>query len=124
MLIIYHSIAGLGFTTTVNAQLLTVPGMPRKRTFRPTTCVLIIRCLVYFVAAVSYVLLAFLSDRFKNRSTFLLIALSFCLIGYIILIASSKTGVRYFGVFMVAVGLYATQVPHEIATTSTTNVDT
>ncbi|RFU30936.1 hypothetical protein B7463_g5423, partial [Scytalidium lignicola] len=81
-------IAGLGFTTTVNAQLLTVP--------------------VYFVAAVSYIILGRLSDRVKNRSTFLLIALSSCLIGYIILIASPKTGVRYFGVFMVAIGLYAT----------------
>ncbi|KUJ14691.1 MFS general substrate transporter [Mollisia scopiformis] len=81
-------IAGLGFTTTVNAQLLTVP--------------------VYFVAAVSYLILGYLSDKYKNRSTFLLIALSSCLIGYIILIASPSTGVRYFGVFMVAIGLYAT----------------
>jgi len=81
-------IAGLGFTTTVNAQLLTVP--------------------VYFVAAVSYILLGRLSDKAKNRSTYLLIALTSCLIGYIILITSSNAGVRYFGVFVVAVGLYAT----------------
>lgn len=72
----------------MNAQLLTVP--------------------VYFVAAVSYIILGYLSDKYKNRSTFLLIALSSCLIGYIILIASPSTGVRYFGVFMVAIGLYAT----------------
>lgn len=83
-----RSIAGLGFTTTVNAQLLTVP--------------------VYFVAAVSYIILGYLSDKYKNRSTFLLIALSSCLIGYIILLAAPQTGVRYFGVFMVAIGLYAT----------------
>ncbi|KAF8857021.1 MFS general substrate transporter [Acephala macrosclerotiorum] len=81
-------IAGLGFTTTVNAQLLTVP--------------------VYFVAAVSYIILGYLSDKYKNRSTFLLIALSSCLVGYIILLAAPQTGVRYFGVFMVAIGLYAT----------------
>lgn len=81
-------IAGLGFTTTVQAQLLTVP--------------------VYFVAAVSYIILGRLSDRYQIRSTYLLIALSFCLVGYIILIASSNAGVRFFGVFMVACGLYAT----------------
>lgn len=81
-------IAGLGFTTTVQAQLLTVP--------------------VYFVAAVSYIILGRLSDRFKVRSTYLLVALSMCLIGYIILIAASNAGVRFFGVFMVAGGLYAT----------------
>lgn len=81
-------IAGLGFTTTVDAQLLTVP--------------------VYFVAALSYIILGRLSDRFKVRSTYLLIALGSCLIGYIILIASPKAGVRFFGVFMVAIGLYAT----------------
>ena len=39
---------------------------------------------------------------------FLLIALSSYLIGYIISIASPKTDVHYFGVFMVAIGLYAT----------------
>lgn len=87
-LLMSNSIAGLGFTTTINAQLLTVP--------------------VYFVAAISFVILGYLSDKYKNRSTFLLIALTSCLIGYIILIASPSAGVRYFGVFMVAVGLYAT----------------
>lgn len=81
-------IAGLGFTSKVNAQLLTVP--------------------VYFVAAVSYLILGYLSDRFKLRSPFLLFALSSCLIGFIILAASSIVGVRFWGVFMVAIGLYAT----------------
>lgn len=82
-----NSIAGLGFTTTVNAQLLTVP--------------------VYFVAAVSFIILGYFSDKYKNRSTFLLIALSSCLIGHIILIASPSAGVRYFGLYMIAVGLYS-----------------
>ncbi|CZR64272.1 uncharacterized protein PAC_14170 [Phialocephala subalpina] len=43
-------IAGLGFTTTVNAQLLTVP--------------------VYFVAAVSYIILGYLSDKYKKHATY------------------------------------------------------
>ncbi|RDW69978.1 hypothetical protein BP5796_08375 [Coleophoma crateriformis] len=80
-------IAGLGFTSTVDAQLLTVP--------------------VYFMAAMSYVVLGYLSDKYKQRSNFLLIALCMCLIGYIILLAASQPGVRYFGVFVVALGLYA-----------------
>ncbi|KAL3425920.1 major facilitator superfamily transporter [Phlyctema vagabunda] len=59
------------------------------------------------MAAISYVILGYLSDKYKNRSNFLLFALSLCLIGYIILLASPQPGVRYFGVFMVALGLYA-----------------
>jgi len=66
--------------------------------------------LVYFMAAISYVILGYLSDKYKNRSNFLLFALSLCLIGYIILLASPQPGVRYFGVFMVALGLYASWV--------------
>ncbi|KAF2112236.1 major facilitator superfamily domain-containing protein [Lophiotrema nucula] len=82
-------IAGLGFTTTVNAQLLTIP--------------------VYFVAALSYLILGWLSDRTKMRSPFLFGSLCSCLIGYIVLaVPSSPVGVRYFGVFLVAAGLYST----------------
>jgi MFS family permease len=81
-------IAGMGFTSAVNSQLLTVP--------------------VYFVAAVSYLILGYLSDKYKVRSTFLLIALFSCLIGYIVLIAAPGVGARYFGVFCVAAGLYVT----------------
>ncbi|KAF2100183.1 MFS general substrate transporter [Rhizodiscina lignyota] len=79
-------IAGLGFTSKINSQLLTVP--------------------VYFVAAVSYMIMGYFSDRLKVRSPFLLAALTSCLIGYIILAASPVVGVRFWGVFMVAIGLY------------------
>lgn len=73
-------IAGLGFTSTVNAQLLTVP--------------------VYAVAAISYLLMGYFTDCLKIRSPFLLLALSLCLIGYIILAApSSSVGARYVGSF-------------------------
>ncbi|KAF1990633.1 MFS general substrate transporter [Aulographum hederae CBS 113979] len=81
-------VAGMGFTSTVNAQLLTVP--------------------VYFVAAVTYLVIGRLSDKTSLRSPFLLLSLGFCLVGYIILIAAPAVGARYFGVFCVAMGLYAT----------------
>lgn len=82
-------VAGLGFTTTVNAQLLTVP--------------------VYAVAAIAYLIVGWLSDKTKLRSPFLLGMLSSCLIGYIILaVPGSSVGARYFAVFMVAIGLYST----------------
>ncbi|KAK5131207.1 hypothetical protein LTR08_001232 [Meristemomyces frigidus] len=82
-------IAGLGFTSTINSQLLTVP--------------------VYAAAAISYLIVGWLSDKTKLRSPFLLGCLTSCLIGYIILaIPSSPVGARYFAVFMVAIGLYST----------------
>lgn len=82
-------IAGLGFTSTINSQLLTVP--------------------VYGVAAIAYLIIGWLSDKTKVRSPFLLGCLTSCLIGYIILaVPSSSVGARYFAVFMVAVGLYST----------------
>ena len=81
-------IAGLGFTSTVNAQLLTVP--------------------VYAVAAVSYLIIARLSDRYKTRSIPLFAVLTCCLIGYIILaVPSTGVGARYFAVFLVSIGLYS-----------------
>ncbi|KAK5115895.1 hypothetical protein LTR62_000351 [Meristemomyces frigidus] len=81
-------IAGLGFTSTIDAQLLTVP--------------------VYAVAAGSYLLIGWASDRVKLRSPFLIGVLCSCLIGYIILaVPASPVGVRYFAVFLVAIGLYS-----------------
>lgn len=60
------------------------------------------------MAAISYLIIGFLSDKTKLRSPFLLGVLSSCLIGYIILaVPSSPVGARYFGVFMVAIGIYA-----------------
>ena len=82
-------IAGLGFTSTIQANLLTVP--------------------VYAAAAISYLIIGWLSDKTKLRSPFLLGSLASCLIGYIILaVPGSGVGARYFAVFMVAIGLYST----------------
>lgn len=82
-------IAGLGFTSTINAQLLTVP--------------------VYAAAAISYLVTGWLSDRLKVRSPFLMGSLASCLVGYVILaVPNSSIGARYFAVFMVALGLYST----------------
>ncbi|KAK3075392.1 High-affinity nicotinic acid transporter [Teratosphaeriaceae sp. CCFEE 6253] len=81
-------IQGLGFTSTINAQLLTVP--------------------VYAVGAISYLIIGWLSDKTKLRSPFLGGVLCSCLVGYIILaVPSSSVGARYFAVFCVAIGVYA-----------------
>ena len=80
-------IAGLGFTTRVNSQLLTVP--------------------VYFTAGLSFYLLARMADRRKQTSTFMMIALSFNAVGYILLLAISHPGGRFFGLFVLSLGMYA-----------------
>ncbi|KAF9773523.1 hypothetical protein IL306_008650, partial [Fusarium sp. DS 682] len=52
-------ISGLGFTTTVNAQLLTIP--------------------VYFVSTLSFLIIARISDRLKLRSPFIAGGLCSCI---------------------------------------------
>ncbi|KAL4802454.1 major facilitator superfamily domain-containing protein [Aspergillus unguis] len=81
-------IQDLGYTSST-AQLLTVP--------------------IYITAAVVAVVSAWMSDRYKKRSPFVLFFMCLIAIGYIIVLASSDRGVPgvvYFGVFVAAVGLY------------------
>lgn len=76
----------MGFSS-YNAQLLTVP--------------------VYFVGMVSFLVQARISDRYFLRGPFIIANFLVQIIGYIILACSETVGVRYFGVFVVAVGLYS-----------------
>ncbi|KAL3702694.1 hypothetical protein TMatcc_000006 [Talaromyces marneffei ATCC 18224] len=81
-------IKDLGYTSST-AQLLTVP--------------------IYITAAVVAIGAAWLSDRRKQRSPFLLFFMSLIAIGFIVVIASSgrgAPGVVYLGVFIAVVGIY------------------
>lgn len=78
--------AGLGFTTRVKSQLLTVP--------------------VYFIASCTFIYVGFMSDKYQLRSPFMLGALTCNLIGYIILATAPQVGVRYAGIFISSFGLY------------------
>ncbi|KAL1960132.1 hypothetical protein VTO42DRAFT_304 [Malbranchea cinnamomea] len=81
-------IKDLGYTSST-AQLLTVP--------------------IYITAAVVAVVAAWLSDRHRQRSPFILFFMSLIAIGFIIVLASSGRGVPgvvYFGVFVAVVGIY------------------
>jgi MFS family permease len=80
-------IKGIGYTS-VQAQLLTVP--------------------VYVWAAVSYFILAFMSDRFGLRGPFILIASVFLLIGYAVMLGTANLAARYTSVFLLAIGVYST----------------
>ncbi|WRT68164.1 uncharacterized protein IL334_005139 [Kwoniella shivajii] len=60
----------------------------------------------YVVAALSLLTFGHFSDKYQVRSPFIILALLFIVIGYIVLIAAPQVGVRYFGLFLVAVGLY------------------
>ncbi|KAL2823538.1 hypothetical protein BDW59DRAFT_163116 [Aspergillus cavernicola] len=78
----------LGYTSST-AQLLTVP--------------------MYITAAVVAVFGAWLSDRYKKRSPFILFFMSLLPIRFIIVLASSGRGVPgvvYLGVFVAVVGIY------------------
>ncbi|KAE8382729.1 major facilitator superfamily domain-containing protein [Aspergillus bertholletiae] len=81
-------IKDLGYTSST-AQLLTVP--------------------IYITAAVVAVVAAWLSDRRKQRSPFVLFFMGLIAIGFIIVLASTGRGVPgvvYFGVFVAVVGIY------------------
>ncbi|KAB8075903.1 major facilitator superfamily domain-containing protein [Aspergillus leporis] len=81
-------IKDLGYTSST-AQLLTVP--------------------IYITAATVAVAAAWLSDRYKLRSPFILFFMSLIVIGFTIVLASSGRGVPgvvYCGVFIAVVGIY------------------
>jgi hypothetical protein len=66
---------------------------------------------IYITAAVVAVGAAWLSDRRKQRSPFILFFMGLIAIGFIIVIASSGRGVPgvvYFGVFVVVIGMLTT----------------
>ncbi|KAM3068803.1 hypothetical protein ACMFMG_010971 [Clarireedia jacksonii] len=79
-------ISALGYTR-VNANLLTVP--PNMAAF------------------LSVLLVTTLSDRYKRRGIFMLIGATIAIIGYIMLIATSRPHVQYGGTFLVAAGSFA-----------------
>lgn len=72
--------------SSYNAQLLTVP--------------------VYVVAALSFMIQAQFSDRLFLRGPFIIGNFFIQIVGYIILATAKPVGARYFGVYVVALGLY------------------
>nr|KAK5446097.1 hypothetical protein LTR18_004016 [Exophiala xenobiotica] len=79
-------IKGLGSWSTAEVQALTVP--------------------CYALGAITYLIVAYFSDKYQRRG---LAVVPFCLvsiIGYAILMTDVSSGVRYFGCFLVAMGLY------------------
>lgn len=79
-------LAGLGFTSTTDAQLLTVP--------------------VYAVGALAFIFCGRMSDKTKLRGPFIAGSLFFGVIGYIMLAVAPQVGVRYAAVFIAAIALY------------------
>ncbi|KAL8837974.1 MAG: hypothetical protein Q9176_005322 [Flavoplaca citrina] len=81
-------IKGLGTWTTAETQALTIP--------------------CYTLGALSYVLMARLSDIQQRRGLYTVIFGTISVIGYGILVSDASTGVHYLGCFLVAMGLYVT----------------
>lgn len=78
-------ITSLGFTN-VRAQLMTVP--------------------VYFLTAIVFFVCAQWSDRLKLRSPFIICSCLTTVIGLAIVLGSTVHGVRYFGVYILCMGIY------------------
>jgi hypothetical protein len=61
----------------------------------------------YVVATICVLTFAYYSDKMKKRSPFILLGLTFILIGFAINISNAPHGVKYFGTFFVTSGAYA-----------------
>lgn len=79
-------IEGMGSWSTAEVQALTIP--------------------CYALGAITYLIVAWLSDRFQRRSLFACISCVISVVGYGILISDTPSGVHYFGALLVAMGLY------------------
>jgi nitrate/nitrite transporter NarK len=60
----------------------------------------------YGLGAISYIVVAYFSDRTQKRAVFTVFFALICAAGYAILVSPAPGGVRYFGCFLVAAGLY------------------
>ena len=83
-------IDGLGKWTAAQVQALTIP--------------------CYCLGALSYLIVAHVSDSQQRRGLYSVFFGVVSVIGYGILISNSSNGVRYFGCFLVACGLYIVAV--------------
>lgn len=79
-------IRGLGTWTTAEVQCLTIP--------------------CYALGAITYLAAAWVSDRLQRRGIITVIFGTISVIGYAVLLSDVSNGVRYFGCFLVAMGLY------------------
>ncbi|KAL4908150.1 hypothetical protein BDW74DRAFT_97637 [Aspergillus multicolor] len=79
-------IKGLGDWSTAEVQALTIP--------------------CYALGAISYIVVAWFSDRTQKRAVFTVIFGLTCAAGYAILVSPAPGGVKYFGCFLAAMGLY------------------
>lgn len=79
-------IRGLGDWNNAQVQALTIP--------------------CYAMGAITYLVVAWFSDRTQRRAVFTVILGLVCAIGYALLVSPAPSGVRYFGCFLAAMGLY------------------
>lgn len=79
-------ISGLGDWSAAQVQALTIP--------------------CYALGAISYLVVAYLSDRTQQRAMFVVGAALVCVVGYAILISPVSGNVKYFGCFLAAMGFY------------------
>ncbi|ELR07981.1 hypothetical protein VC83_00036 [Pseudogymnoascus destructans] len=79
-------IKGIGHWTVAESQALTVP--------------------VYALGAITYLLVAWISDRTQQRGLYTCVFAVVSMVGYGMLLSHASSGVSYAGCFLVAMGLY------------------
>ncbi|TVY65500.1 putative transporter, partial [Lachnellula suecica] len=61
---------------------------------------------VYIWGAISFLFIAWLSDRYQIRGPFVIFANIFGIVGYILLLTVDKNGVKYFATYLCAIAVY------------------
>ncbi|PFH46412.1 hypothetical protein AMATHDRAFT_77688 [Amanita thiersii Skay4041] len=95
-ILIYMSVIGPLYGITLFLPFGFPPAISQLLTVPPYVC-----------ATLNLYIWAYLSDKMKKRSPFILLGLVCCLIGYCINISNVSSGVKYFGTFWVVTGSYA-----------------
>lgn len=62
----------------------------------------------YALGAITYLVVARISDRHEKRALYTLLFATVSIVGYGILLSDASSGVHYLGCFLVAMGLYVT----------------
>ena len=100
---VFIALASLGIYCNVYAYSLFSPTIIRQFGFSVVNSQLL-SAPPYFAAAVYIIATCYLSDRIRMRGPFLLVGSIFLIIGWTIQLACKGVAVRYFGLFLVAVG--------------------
>lgn len=101
-------IGQIGFDTMLYGYSTFLPTIIESLNFEnaSTATIQLLTVPCYALGAITYLVIAYLSDRQQRRAPFIIGFGVVSIIGYAILLSDATNGIHYFGCFLVAMGLY------------------